>query len=976
MSIRRLSLAVSLCSLFGGAWLWSTAGAVVSAQQPNTKFHTTGGRRIPNQYIVMLRDDAGPVAGQASRQDVQSFVATTADDLAIRHRGQRQRVFSAVFKGFSVRMTEADAKRLSEEPEVALVAEDGETSGAGTQFNPPNWGLDRIDQRRGPLDTAYNYSADGTGVNIYIVDTGLFLAHPEFEGRALPGYDTVQDGTPLDQDCYGHGTHVAGIAASHTYGVAKRATLHSVRALDCNNQGAWSWYVEALDWIIAHHVKPAIINASITGGANTVANDAIRRVVAAGVAFVGAAGNSGGDACGWTPGNEPASITVGNVDSGDTRAASSNYGPCVDIYAPGEGIMSIWPYEPFAGLLWGTSMATPHVTGTAALYLQRHPQASPADVRRELLRGATPGVVTGVNGGPNFLLFSRYMGDIVAPSITWATPAAGATVGGVVTLSAMAQDDAVFDYVRFDVGQKELGRDSTVPFQLTWDTRAVANGTYTLRGTAVDLAGNSRSVSIAVTVANGTDTIPPTASLTFPVNGSVVGGTVTLTASASDNVAVNRVEFMRNGSVVATDATSPYSASWNTTTVPDGEYTLAVRAVDASNQTTTSAPVAVRVLNRPMGALPSGWSAADVGVVGAVGAAGYGAGTFSIQAAGQDIYAGADAFHFVSRSWTGDGEIVARLTELIRPTDAAFALGGIMIRQSLSANAPHASLLLGSDGKLKFRRRTTAGGTTLSHGPSAGSASAPRWLKITRQGQLFSAYSSVDGVAWTMVGPPTTIPMPATVSLGIWALRNGGTGRVQARFTDVATALPGGWVSQDVGAVGSPGNAVSSDGSYRLRGAGTDLWEGTDAFHVVHRRWTGDGDVVVRLGTLSTPSGANWSMAGVMIRESLAANARHASLLVTTDGKLKFRRRLSTGATTLSHGPPAGSTTVPRWLKLSRRGAVIAAYASTDGQTWTAVHVPESMALPQTVEVGIWVLRNGNVGLGEAAFTQLKVIAP
>ena len=122
----------------------------MSAQQPNTKFHTTGGRRIPNQYLVMLRDDAGPVAGQASRQDVQSFVATTADDLAMRHRGQRQRVFSAVFKGFSVRMTEADAKRLSEEPEVALVAEDGETSGADTQFDPSNWGLDRIDQRQNP----------------------------------------------------------------------------------------------------------------------------------------------------------------------------------------------------------------------------------------------------------------------------------------------------------------------------------------------------------------------------------------------------------------------------------------------------------------------------------------------------------------------------------------------------------------------------------------------------------------------------------------------------------------------------------------------------------------------------------------------------------------------------------------------------------------------------------------------------------
>ena len=423
----------------------------------------------------------------------------------------------------------------------------------------------------------------------------------------------------------------------------------------------------------------------------------------------------------------------------------------------------------------------------------------------------------------------------------------------------------------------------------------------------MDLAGNSRSVSIAVTVANGTDTIPPTASLTFPVNGSVVGGTVTLTASASDNVAVNRVESMRNGSVVGTDATSPYSASWNTTTAPDGEYTLAVRAVDASNQTDDLGARGGACPQQAHGR-PSLWlercgcrrrrRCRSRGLRGRARSAFRRPARTSMPA----------RTHSTSSPDPGPvmERFVARLTELIRPTDAAFALGGIMIRRSLSADAPHASLLLGSDGKLKFRRRTTAGGTTLSHGLSAGSASAPRWLKITRQGQLFSAYSSVDGVAWTMVGPPTTIQMPATVSLGIWALRNGGTGRVQARFTDVAAALPGGWVSQDVGAVGSPGNAVSSDGSYRLRGAGTDSWEGTDAFHVVHRRWTGDGDVVVRLGTLSTPSGANWSMAGVMIRESLAANARHASLLVTTDGKLKFRRRLSTGTTTLSHGPPAG----------------------------------------------------------------------
>ena len=521
MSIRRLPFAVLLVGLFGGAWVSFTADAVVSAQPQNSKFQTTGGRRIPNQYLVMLRDDVGPVAGQALRQDVEDAVTATANGLAVRHRGQRQRVFSAVIKGFSVRMTEADAKRLSEEPEVALVTEDGETFGADTQLNPVNWGLDRIDQRQNPpMDNAYSYSADGTGVNIYVVDTGIFLAHPEFEGRALPGVDPIGDGTPLDQDCQGHGTHVAGIAASRAYGVVKNATLHSARALGCNNTGSWSYFVAALDWIIAHHVKPAIINASLGGPANSVANEAIRRAVAAGLTYVGSAGNESTDACGFTPGTVAEAITVGNVDSSDTKAASSNFGPCVDMYAPGEGINSTWPFGTGMQALWGTSMAAPHVTGTAAMYLQRHPQASPAEVRRELLRGATRDKVVG-EALPNYLLFSRYMGDIVAPSITWATPAAGATVRGAVTVSAMAQDDAVFDYVRFDIGQKELGRDTTVPFQLTWDTRTVADGRYTLRGTAVDLAGNSRSVSITVTVANGTDTVPPASAITFPVNGSV-----------------------------------------------------------------------------------------------------------------------------------------------------------------------------------------------------------------------------------------------------------------------------------------------------------------------------------------------------------------------------------------------------------------------------------------------------------------------
>ena len=513
-------------------------------------------------------------------------------------------------------------------------------------------------------------------MNIYIVDTGIFLAHPDFEGRAQPGYDAVQDGTPADQDCHGHGTHVAGIAASQSYGVAKNATLHSVRVLDCGGHGTWSQVIAGLDWIIAHHVKPAIINVSLGGSENVVASHAIRRAVAAGLALVGAAGNESGDACAMTPGAVTEAIIVGNVDPSDTRAGDSNYGPCVDIYAPGTGINSTWPFGSGVATMWGTSMAAPHVTGAAALYLQRHPQASPEDVRRELLRGATPGVVTGVNGGPNFLLFSRYLGDIVAPSITWGTPAAGATIRGAVTVSATAQDDAVFDHVRFDVGQKELGRDSTAPFQFTWDTRNVADGNYTLRGTAVDLAGNSSSVSITVTVANGTDTIPPTATMTFPVNGSVVGGAVTITASASDNVAVSRVEFMRNGSVFATDSTSPYSAPWDSTTASDGEYVGGARG----RRLRSGNDIGTRGCARPEQALgrPSIWLERCRCRRGRrSGGRGYGAGTFSIQAAGHDVYAATDAFHFISRSWTGDGEIVARLTELIRPNDAAFALGGI-----------------------------------------------------------------------------------------------------------------------------------------------------------------------------------------------------------------------------------------------------------------------------------------------------------
>jgi hypothetical protein len=250
----------------------------------------------------------------------------------------------------------------------------------------------------------------------------------------------------------------------------------------------------------------------------------------------------------------------------------------------------------------------------------------------------------------------------------------------------------------------------------------------------------------------------------------------------------------------------------------------------------------------------------------------------------------------------------------------------------------------------------------------------PRWLKLSRRGTVFTAFQSIDGHAWTQVHTPQTVTLPAAVQVGLVGLRTGGAGLAQVTFSHVTVTpvLPAGWTSGDIGLT-EAGTTSYEGGPYRLRAAGTDLWAENDAFHFTYRRLTGDGEIVAYLEGLSLPSGSIFTLGGITMRESLADNARHASMIVTTQGKAKFRRRLEPGAATLSDGPPSGTAYPPRWLKVQRAGDRFTAFLSTDGLTWQVVHTAESIVMPPTVYVGLVALRNGGTALAEATFTNVVV---
>ena len=372
-----------------------------------------GAETIPGSYIVTLRDTApglrrAPAAGNPPSRDVafRAAVATAANDLVTSHGGAVRHVYGTALTGFAVRMSATQAARLAADPRVARVEPDtivrlNET----TQPDAP-WNLDRVDQRGLPLSTTYTYPFTATGVNVYVLDTGIRISHREFGGRARHAYDFVDNDANAD-DCHGHGTHVAGTVGGVAYGAAKGVTLHALRVLGCDGNGANSGVIAAVNWVTANAVKPAVANMSLGDVVTPAMDEAVRTSIASGVVYTLAAGNDGGDACGHSPARVAEAITVGNSTSSDARRSDSNYGTCVDLFAPGTSVVSAGHRsDTGTATMTGTSMAAPLVAGAAAMYLAADPAATPHQVSDALAGCATTGVVTNAGAvSPNRLLF-------------------------------------------------------------------------------------------------------------------------------------------------------------------------------------------------------------------------------------------------------------------------------------------------------------------------------------------------------------------------------------------------------------------------------------------------------------------------------------------------------------------------------------------------------------------------------------------
>jgi subtilisin family serine protease len=459
--------------------------------------------RLADQYIVTLAA-------------VEVDVKGAAKELITGAGGEVLRTYSSALRGFSARIPATALEKLKQSPRILAIEPDQliETQETSTstavswelESPVPSWGLDRIDQAKNRLDSKYSYvSAAGAGVNVYIVDTGIRLTHTDFGGRAFEAFTTVNDSLGAG-DCRGHGTHVAGTVGGAVYGVAKKVRLFSVRVLPCDGSAPMSDLIAALDWIAQNRELPAVVNISLGGEQSNAANEAVAGVVASGAVVVVAAGNDLGDACEHSPASAASALTVGASNVGDMRSGWSNFGPCVDLFAPGSSISSdYFGTDTSMVILSGTSMATPHVSGAAALYLSIYPTASPVQVASAILGTATRDILTNLDAeSPNLLL---YTGDFSA----WApTPDSSTTpaptpidnpptatffascwkLSCVFTASASTDDVGITTYAwNFGDGTTSASISSAATHSYR------AGGTYTVTLTVTDTKGHVAKTS-------------------------------------------------------------------------------------------------------------------------------------------------------------------------------------------------------------------------------------------------------------------------------------------------------------------------------------------------------------------------------------------------------------------------------------------------------------------------------------------------
>ncbi len=394
-------MALGLCA---AAVAMSSAAALAQTVAPVATHPFAQSKPVAGRYIVVFKHSVSNPAAEA---------ANVMRGLG----GQVIHTYSSALKGFAATLPDAALQGLRNNPNVDYIEQDRTV--ALNQVSPENsatWGLDRIDQADRPLNSQYYFNYTGAGVNAFIIDTGIRADHAEFTGRVLAGYNAVAD-TNGTNDCNGHGTHVSGTVGGTTWGVAKGVSLIPVRVLDCTGSGSYSGVIAGIDWVAASSLRPAVANMSLGGGASASLNAAVAGAVGKGVTMVVAAGNSNVDACSSSPAGEPSAITVGATDSGDVRATYSNYGSCVDIFAPGSSITSAWNSSSTAtNTISGTSMASPHVTGVAALALAANPAASPAAVATFLSANATANRLSSLGtGSPNLLVYSLAGGVPTAP---------------------------------------------------------------------------------------------------------------------------------------------------------------------------------------------------------------------------------------------------------------------------------------------------------------------------------------------------------------------------------------------------------------------------------------------------------------------------------------------------------------------------------------------------------------------------------